>query len=133
MHDRNRPKVVVHARGVAIPARSGPTFHDRYHSGGFVPSCDDAPERAMARSTSRPLLSTQDITGSSRSMKIRRDARHSPARERRPMFMTVAIILVLLWALGAFVVPVGGGLIHLLLVLALIAIVWHFMTGRRIA
>jgi hypothetical protein len=58
---------------------------------------------------------------------------HSLALERSTMFMTIAIILVLLWALGAFVVPVGGGLIHILLVLALIAIVWHFMTGRRIA
>ena len=48
------------------------------------------------------------------------------------MFMTVAIVLLLLWALGAFVIPVGGALIHLLLVLALISIVWHLVTGRRV-
>ena len=49
------------------------------------------------------------------------------------MFLTIGIILLLLWALGAFVVPFGGGLIHLLLVIALISVVWHFVSGRRIA
>jgi hypothetical protein len=49
------------------------------------------------------------------------------------MFLTIGIILLLLWALGAFIVPFGGGLIHLLLVIALISVVWHFVSGRRIA
>jgi Family of unknown function (DUF5670) len=48
------------------------------------------------------------------------------------MFLTIGVILVLLWALGAFVVPIGGGLIHILLVLALISIVWHLVSGRRV-
>jgi hypothetical protein len=48
------------------------------------------------------------------------------------MFLTIGIILIVLWALGAFVIPVGGSLIHLLLVIALIAIVWHLVTGKRI-
>jgi hypothetical protein len=47
------------------------------------------------------------------------------------MFLTIAVILVVLWLLGALVVPVGSGLIHLLLVIALIAIIWHFVSGRR--
>jgi hypothetical protein len=47
------------------------------------------------------------------------------------MLLTIAIILVILWLLGALVVPVGSGLIHLLLVIALIAIIWHFISGRR--
>ena len=46
------------------------------------------------------------------------------------MFLTIAIILVILWALGFFVFPVAGGLVHVLLVIALIAIIWHFMKGR---
>jgi hypothetical protein len=56
---------------------------------------------------------------------------HSTA-EANIMFLTIGVILVLLWALGAFVVPIGGGLIHILLVLALISIVWHLMNGRRV-
>ena len=49
----------------------------------------------------------------------------------RAMLRTVAIVLVVLWLLGAFVVPVGGSLIHLLLVIALIAFIWEFIGGRR--
>ena len=47
------------------------------------------------------------------------------------MFLTIAIILLILWALGAFVMPIGGGLIHILLVIALVAIIWHFLKGRN--
>jgi hypothetical protein len=48
------------------------------------------------------------------------------------MFLTIGLILLVLWALGAFIVPIGGGLIHLLLVIALISVVWHFMAGKRV-
>jgi|HubBroStandDraft_5_1064220.scaffolds.fasta_scaffold157952_2 hypothetical protein len=47
------------------------------------------------------------------------------------MFMTIALILLVLWALGAFIIPVGGGLIHILLVIAVISLIWHFIAGRR--
>jgi len=47
------------------------------------------------------------------------------------MLWTIAVILVILWVLGAFVVPFGGSLIHLLLVLAVIVIIWNLVTGRR--
>jgi hypothetical protein len=40
-------------------------------------------------------------------------------------------VLVILWLLG-FSVHVGGGLIHILLVLALIGIVYNLLTGRTI-
>ncbi|USR89285.1 lmo0937 family membrane protein [Phormidium yuhuli AB48] len=44
---------------------------------------------------------------------------------------TVIAVLVILWALG-FSVNIGGGLIHLLLVLALIGIIYNVITGRRL-
>ena len=47
------------------------------------------------------------------------------------MFLTIGVILLVLWALGAFVMPIGGGLIHILLVIAVISIIWHFVTGSR--
>lgn len=47
------------------------------------------------------------------------------------MLLTIAIILFILWVLGAFVVHVGGGLIHLLLVIAVVVVIWNFITGRR--
>jgi hypothetical protein len=47
------------------------------------------------------------------------------------MLWTLVIILLVLWALGFVAFNVGGGLIHLLLVIALIVIVYRLVTGRR--
>ncbi|MEA5534657.1 lmo0937 family membrane protein [Crocosphaera sp. XPORK-15E] len=47
------------------------------------------------------------------------------------LIWTVAVILFIFWVLG-FSINIGGSLIHILLVLALIAIVYNLMTGRRI-
>jgi hypothetical protein len=47
------------------------------------------------------------------------------------MFVTLAAILVVAWLLGFSVFHVAGGLIHLLLLLAVISILWHFIGGRR--
>jgi len=48
------------------------------------------------------------------------------------MFLTIAFNLLILWALGAFIVPVAGGLIHILLILAVISVVWHLVTGKKV-
>ncbi len=45
------------------------------------------------------------------------------------MLWIIAVVLVILWLLG-FVGQVGGNLIHLLLVVALIVIVYNFVQGR---
>lgn len=47
------------------------------------------------------------------------------------MFWTIAVILVILWALGAFAFNVGGGLIHILLVIAVIVVLYRVITGRK--
>jgi hypothetical protein len=47
------------------------------------------------------------------------------------MLYTIAIILLILWLLG-MLTSVGGGLIHALLVIALIVIVIQVVTGRRV-
>lgn len=39
------------------------------------------------------------------------------------MLWTIIVILLILWLLGAFVRPMGGGLIHLLLVIVLILVI----------
>jgi len=48
------------------------------------------------------------------------------------MFWALAIVLLVLWALGFFAFHIGGGLIHILIVIALIVIIWRLITGRRI-
>ncbi len=48
------------------------------------------------------------------------------------MLWTLAVILLILWLLGAFVFPVGGALIHILLVLAVIVVLLRVITGRPV-
>jgi hypothetical protein len=47
------------------------------------------------------------------------------------MLWALVVILVVLWLAGFLVVHVGGGLIHLLLVVAAIVLIYQLVTGRR--
>lgn len=49
------------------------------------------------------------------------------------MLMTIFAVLLVLWLLGFTVFNVASGLIHLLLIVAVISLVMHFVRGRRIA
>jgi hypothetical protein len=46
------------------------------------------------------------------------------------MLWAIVGILVLLWLIG-FVANIAGGLIHLVLVVAIIVLAYQFLTGRR--
>ena len=46
------------------------------------------------------------------------------------MLYTIVAILLVLWLLG-LVANIGGGLIHILLVIALVAFIFNLMSGRR--
>lgn len=48
------------------------------------------------------------------------------------MLMTVAIIFIVLWLLGLVTSYTMGGLIHVLLVIAIIAVLVRLIQGRRI-
>lgn len=48
------------------------------------------------------------------------------------MLITIAIILLLLWALGLVTSATMGGFIHVLLVVAVIVILVRLIKGRRI-
>lgn len=47
------------------------------------------------------------------------------------MLWTIAVILLVLWLLGFLAFHVAGGLIHILLVLAIIVVLIQLFTGRR--
>lgn len=47
------------------------------------------------------------------------------------MLWTIAVILLILWLLGFFAFHVAGGLIHALLVIAVIVVIFQLVTGRR--
>jgi len=48
------------------------------------------------------------------------------------MLWTIILVLLILWLAG-FGFHVGGSLIHLLLVIALIVLIYNLTTGRRVA
>jgi hypothetical protein len=47
------------------------------------------------------------------------------------MLWTIAVILLVLWALGTLSSYTAGGLVHLLLVIAVIVVAVQFFSGRR--
>jgi hypothetical protein len=47
------------------------------------------------------------------------------------MIWTIAVVLVCLWALGLTTANTMGGLIHLLLAVAILAVLFRVISGRR--
>ena len=47
------------------------------------------------------------------------------------MIWTIAVVLLALWLLGMMTSYTMGGLIHLLLVIAVITVLFRVITGRR--
>jgi hypothetical protein len=48
------------------------------------------------------------------------------------MLVTLAVILIVLWALGLLGGYAAGGLLHILLVIALLVIILRIISGRRV-
>lgn len=51
-------------------------------------------------------------------------------KRAHPMLWTIFVVVLVLWLLG-FTFHIAGGLIHLLLVVALVILVINLVTGRR--
>ncbi len=47
------------------------------------------------------------------------------------MLYTIAVVLVILWLLGLATSVTAGGLIHILLVIAIISVLLNVIGGRR--
>jgi hypothetical protein len=63
---------------------------------------------------------------------------HRPAavvlkRKKFLMLYTIAVVLLVLWLLGMVTSASMGGLIHVLLVIAVIMVLVNFISGRRSA
>ncbi len=48
------------------------------------------------------------------------------------MFLILFVLLLAAWLLGWVGFHVAGGLIHLLLIVAIVALILHFVRGRRV-
>src|SRR5437588_640419 len=76
-----------------------------------------------SRSTTTPSLSRVLLRGNAIGRLL----------EVGPMLWTLFVILLVLWLVGVVSSYTLGGFIHLLLVLALVALVFQLLTGRRTA
>jgi hypothetical protein len=56
----------------------------------------------------------------------------NPKKGTAPMLETIAIILIILWALGLVTATSLGGFIHVLLVLAIVVILIRVIQGKRL-
>jgi hypothetical protein len=65
-----------------------------------------------------------------RNPRRRRNVQIVQPKRGYPMLLTIAAILVILWLLGFAAFHVAGGLIHILLVIAIIVVIVHFIRGR---
>jgi hypothetical protein len=59
-------------------------------------------------------------------LRSRRDAEQKEA----PVLLWIAVVLFVLWLLGFIALPSLGGIVHILIVLAVIALIFHFVRGR---
>src|SRR5215471_18344826 len=84
---------------------------------------------------SRPPMTTASsslrMSSASVSISVTRGILLAPHRAGGSMLWTIVVLLLILWVLG-FTLHVAGGLIHVLLVIALIVIVVRLLTGRRV-
>lgn len=53
------------------------------------------------------------------------------ARSDARALWIIILVLLVLW-LGGFSLGIGGGLIHILIVIALVLLIWRLATGRRV-
>ncbi len=77
--------------------------------------------------TSLECVSISEQTGSSKFGTFRKCPL---AVLEETMLWTVLVIMLVLWLLG-FSLHVGGGLIHLLLVVAVVVLIFNLLSGRR--
>jgi hypothetical protein len=62
----------------------------------------------------------------------RRNTLKIPIPKGRAMLYTIVVILLVLWALGLVTSYTMGGLIHILLVVAVIVLIVNLLSGRRV-
>ena len=52
-------------------------------------------------------------------------------KKGHPMLYTIAVVLIILWLLGLVTAYTMGGFIHILIVIAIVAVLLRIISGRR--
>jgi hypothetical protein len=64
-------------------------------------------------------------------MRRRNSWRRLETKKKNPMLWTICVVLIVLWLLGLVTSTTMGGLIHVLLVVAIIMVLVNFISGRK--
>ena len=88
-----------------------------------------SPNRRNTRCWGRSRLAYRYLIGS----QTPKCVIHRIGRKRRTMFLALGFVLLLLWLGGFFVFHVTAFFIHILLILAVVSIIFHFMRGAASA
>jgi hypothetical protein len=84
-----------------------------------------------ARSESPSSIRRKPILRRNDSRRHRFSSHRQLRKKEKRMLWTIIVILLVLWALG-FAIQIGGGLIHLLLLVAGVVLIYQLITGRRV-
>jgi hypothetical protein len=111
----------------ALDDRFTVRFHIDDDEGPCAPSRAHGAHRASAVHLQRSALG---YAGSGQGMGHQRSRKED---KRMSLLWVVAVVFFVLWLLGFAAFHVTNGLIHILLLLAVIAVVFRLVTGRRTA
>jgi hypothetical protein len=103
-----------------------------------LPSWDPNARRGSTKDDAGPARALKDCVWSKaadteRAVTQRRAKGFWDGAKEISMLLTLFVILLVMWLLGFFAFHVAGGLIHILLLVAVIALVVHLFRGRRVA
>ena len=65
-------------------------------------------------------------------LRLQQSARLTYTERVPTMLYTIAVILVVLWLLGLVTSTTMGGFIHVLLVIAVVAVLYNVISGRKL-
>jgi len=99
--------------------------------GAMSAACRIAPKDVKRRDVPRPDACATEQTASPFPARVLVGGR-GEVTETLAMLYTIAIVLVVLWLLGLVTSFTMGGLLHILLVVAVIMIVVQLIQGRRV-
>ena len=85
---------------------------------------------ASARAAGLPENAARILKIFKRTCGSAHEARETNPKEKH-MLWTIFVILLILWLLGGFIVPFGGNLIHILLVIAVVVLIFNLISGRK--
>jgi fatty acid desaturase len=94
------------------------------------PGCAETPYRLKFSSRAAQVATHSKVSATY--LSVRKQCVPERLNRRKVLMLwTIFVILVVLWLLG-FSLHIAGGLIHLLLVVALVVLLIQLFTGRRV-